>query len=543
MESVIAFVHFPLEICEKGWPEVYTLRSNDIFTVLVADDEDELREAVCRLIPWESIGFQLLGSAGNGLDALELVEQFQPDLLLTDIHMPFISGTDLARQVRELQPLIQIAFLSGYDDFEYAKLGIEYEVVSYLLKPISMEELTAALKEIHGKMAAKFHYFSSGIDCCGGLQLTVASLLLDGFADPPEEEALLSKLSDLGFVVTAPYQMTVLATRVDGSCLPSAAGMIDKVLQKYYSCCTIASGGRALTFLVSEDGFSRLDTALDELLQVLRRLLDDGCIIGVSRKFNRINLCHAACREAVDAQCIAGGSGIRRIGEMLAEPEIRSKAVPDTTAELEKLLYGADGYELDRYLTQCLSPPEDEGELAALQVLVALRDILSAALSAGDLFRLFQRHGLAAPLTVGMDGRELKRRIKEVCMTGQGILAERRQGGVGELCARAMRMIEQNYMDPELSLASVSEQLHVSPTYLSANMKKYAGNTFINLLIKKRMEAALALITSGGVRIAEAASRCGYADQHYFSFCFKKYYGVSPAKMRRSGGKDGGGEA
>ena len=519
------------------------MRNKDLFTVIVADDEEELREAVCRLIPWERIGFRLLGSAGNGLDALELVEQLQPDLLLTDIHMPFISGTDLARQVRELQPLIQIAFLSGYDDFEYAKLGIEYEVVSYLLKPISMEELTAALKEIHGKMAAKFHYLTSGGERGGSLQLAVASLLLDGFADPPEEETLLSTLSELGFVVTAPYQMTVLATYVDGSCLSEAVGMIDKVLQKYYSCCSIASGGRALTILVSEDGFSSLDMALDELLQGLCRFLDDGCVIGVSRKFNRINLSYTACREAIDAQCMSGGSGIRRIGDMLAEPEIRTAAVPDASAELEKLLYGADSSELDGYLKQCLSPAEDDGEMAALQMLVAVRSILSSVLSASELSRLFQRYGLAAPLTVGVDGEELKRRIRAVCMTGQGILAERRQGGVGELCGRALRMIEQNYMDPELSLAAVSEQLHVSPNYLSANMKKYTGDTFINLLIKKRMEAAMALITSGGIRIAEAAGRCGYADQHYFSFCFKKYYGVSPAKMRRGGGKDEGSEA
>lgn len=518
------------------------MESRDLFTVIVADDEEELREAVCRLVPWEHIGFKLMGSAGNGLDALELVEQLQPDLLLTDIRMPFISGTDLARQVRELQPLIQIAFLSGYDDFEYAKLGIEYEVVSYLLKPISMEDLTAALREIHSKMAAKFRDLSSGAGRGGGLQLAVASLLLDGFADPPEEEAVLASLSELGFVVTPPYQMTVLAARVDGSCLPAAVGMIDRVLQKYYSCCSIASGGRALTLLVSEDGFSRLDTALDELLQVLRRLLDGGCVIGVSRKFDRINLCHSACREAVDAQCMTGDSGIRRIGDMLAEPEIRSAAIPDAAAELEKLLYGDDCGALDRYLKRCLPAGEDDGELAALQVLMALRSILSGALSAGELSRLFHRYGLAAPLTAGVDSGELKRRIREVCMAGQSILSERRQGGVGELCGRALRMIEQNYMVPELSLASVSEQLHVSPNYLSANMKKYAGDTFINLLIKKRMEAALALITSGGVRIAEAASRCGYADQHYFSFCFKKYYGVSPAKMRRSGGKDGGGE-
>jgi len=88
-------------------------------------------------------------------------------------------------------------------------------------------------------------------------------------------------------------------------------------------------------------------------------------------------------------------------------------------------------------------------------------------------------------------------------------------------------------MDEDLSLNAVSERLHVSPNYLSANMKKYTGDTFINLLIKRRMEAALTLLQSGSLKVAEVAGRCGYSDQHYFSYCFKKYHGVSPARLRR----------
>lgn len=91
-------------------------------------------------------------------------------------------------------------------------------------------------------------------------------------------------------------------------------------------------------------------------------------------------------------------------------------------------------------------------------------------------------------------------------------------------------------MDELLSLGSVSERLHVSPNYLSANMKKYAGDTFINLLIKKRMEVAGDLLKTTNLKIHEVAKRCGYSDQHYFSYCFKKYYGVSPMALRRSGG-------
>ena len=82
-----------------------------MYTIVVADDEEELRRAIIRKIDWESIGFQVVGEAENGIEALELVERMEPDLLLTDIRMPFVSGIELARQVREVRPTTQIAFL------------------------------------------------------------------------------------------------------------------------------------------------------------------------------------------------------------------------------------------------------------------------------------------------------------------------------------------------------------------------------------------------------------------------------------------------
>ena len=119
-----------------------------LYTVVVADDEDELREAMCTMIPWQELGFRLAGSAGNGLDALQLVEERQPDLLLTDIRMPFISGIELARQVREVRPATNIAFLSGYDDFEYAQQAIRYNIISYMLKPLTVKGLGDELQVI-----------------------------------------------------------------------------------------------------------------------------------------------------------------------------------------------------------------------------------------------------------------------------------------------------------------------------------------------------------------------------------------------------------
>ena len=120
-----------------------------MYTIVVADDEEELRRAIIRKIDWESIGFQVVGEAENGIEALELVERMEPDLLLTDIRMPFVSGIELARQVREVRPTTQIAFLSGFDEFSYAQQAIQYNIISYMLKPITMVGLTEELKKIN----------------------------------------------------------------------------------------------------------------------------------------------------------------------------------------------------------------------------------------------------------------------------------------------------------------------------------------------------------------------------------------------------------
>lgn len=90
-----------------------------------------------------------MGEAENGIEALELVEREEPDLLLTDIRMPFVSGIELARQVREVRPTTQIAFLSGFDEFSYAQQAIQYNIISYMLKPITMADLTEELKKIN----------------------------------------------------------------------------------------------------------------------------------------------------------------------------------------------------------------------------------------------------------------------------------------------------------------------------------------------------------------------------------------------------------
>ena len=397
----------------------------NLMSVVVADDEQELLGAVCQLIDWAGIGFKLVGRASNGLDALQLVEELQPDFLLTDIHMPFISGTALAAQVKAVQPLIQVAFLSGYDEFEYAQQGIASEVIAYLLKPISMAQLTQELIEIHRKIEKKQADFSAARQDASNYQAVAAAMLLDCYFYAGREENLKA-LSRMGLAPESIRSVTVAALScadADAQACQTALGAAEKFLSRQYPCRGFCSAGRIVLLLTSENGFLQLHAAIDELRRALKRLLDLDVSAGISKEHTPDADFHEAYKEAMEAL---------------------------KTAETESGFCAADG-----------------------------------------------------------------------------------QSGIDQLCGRVLQIIDKEYMDETLTLQSVSERLHVSASYLGPNIKKNAGDTFINLLIRKRMAVALNLLQSSDSRIAEIARRCGYSDQSYFGYCFKKFYGVSPAKMRQ----------
>ena len=397
----------------------------NLLSVVVADDEQELLGAVCQLIDWAGIGFKLVGRASNGLDALQLVEELQPDFLLTDIHMPFISGTALAAQVKAVQPLIQVAFLSGYDEFEYAQQGIASEVIAYLLKPISMAQLTQELIEIHRKIEKKQADFSAARQDASNYQAVAAAMLLDCYFYAGRVENLKA-LSRMGLAPESIRSVTVAALScadADAQACQTALGAAEKFLSRQYPCRGFCSAGRIVLLLTSENGFLQLHAAIDELRRALKRLLDLDVSAGISKEHAPDADFHEAYKEAMEAL---------------------------KTAETESGFCAADG-----------------------------------------------------------------------------------QSGIDQLCGRVLQMIDKEYMDETLTLQSVSDRLHVSASYLGPNIKKNAGDTFINLHIRNRMSVALNLLQSSDSRSAESARRCGYSDQSYFGYCFKKFYGVSPAKMRQ----------
>ena len=119
------------------------------YKILLVDDEEEVRKSIIKKINWEEEGFLVVGDAENGVEALEKIENLNPDLVFTDIRMPYMDGLELIKEINIRYPLIKSIIFSGFDDFDYAKEAIKMGVIEYVLKPVSAVELTEILRKIH----------------------------------------------------------------------------------------------------------------------------------------------------------------------------------------------------------------------------------------------------------------------------------------------------------------------------------------------------------------------------------------------------------
>lgn len=123
-----------------------------LYSVMLVDDEEEVIQIIMKKLDWASMGFQIVGYAHNGAEALELAEECQPDVVMTDIKMPYMDGLELSRRLKERYPSIRIIIFSGFDEFEYAKEAVHLEVEEYMLKPINSDELTECLKRVKNSL-------------------------------------------------------------------------------------------------------------------------------------------------------------------------------------------------------------------------------------------------------------------------------------------------------------------------------------------------------------------------------------------------------
>ncbi|MFV0363570.1 MAG: response regulator [Suipraeoptans sp.] len=527
-----------------------------MYTVIIADDEFELRQSLLENIDWNRLGFEVVGEATNGMEALELVEELEPDLLLTDIKMPFVSGIELAREASRIRPAMNIAFLSGYDDFEYAKEAIQYNIISYLLKPLSGEELSNELLAIREKMDKQVEQiksletqmrqeerdeimkFSFLVDLCMNEEQDI-------FSKEDNELELEETASQvgLGSLSENTKNFLIFVTRVldaQGRNITKLEHQtfVSNIVTRYAKNTSAYINGKVISIVSGslrnlnkyEEVFTK------EIIQNSKKYLDANCIIGVSDKFDLLISARKAYLDSITAWDYAKEesdniffiSDMPKPGAPSPETEICStEEIRTITLELERRMKTGQGVE--EFLEMTIGKIDRQSNsLLILQILTTIYGVVSTLADAKSKDTLMKEFLINEKINVNYSYED----IVSLASSASEVIVGQRRHNTEIICEEMLDIIDNEYMSMELSLSEISKKLHISSGYLSTVIKKNKGATFVSLLTAKRMEVAKEYLLFTAKKVMEISEDCGYSDYHYFSYCFKKYYGISPNKMR-----------
>ncbi len=497
---------------------------NNKITIALADSDSDFLTRLNERIDWEHHGYFPVGTAADEEEIMHLLETQKPDLLFISRNMLTDECID---RFRNADPLVRFVVF-----MEPGEKKTELPAtIAYMVKPLSLSRVTAELNKIYYQITNSNVPVTYGDRNEHDLSITIFSLLMNIFEEPVSEEEMIAELSLYGFEFEDGYQLRVLATYCADHrlMLREMVDRINSIIRKYYFCGSFILGNRIISLLMSNDDFMQMDNVVTEIRDAVSGRTGGECTIAISRPFQKTNSLIPSCFEAVDA------TKRNSHAELLRQTESNDGVVLGEmrkAAEFDKMLIATDREELARYLSEILQ--NEISEMGVLQILMTASSVFSASLGEAEMERLLRIHQLVNPMSDAGNLELVKQRIMYFCLAGNELLVRRKQRDGEQMVNRTISMIEHYYMEASLSLNNISRHLHITPNYLSSLIKKYSGETFSNLLIGKRMEVARNLLENSNLKVSEIAEKCGYSDQHYFSYSFKNFYGISPLKMRKN---------
>ncbi|MCG8478226.1 MAG: response regulator [Spirochaetales bacterium] len=532
------------------------------FTILIADDEAPIREGIRDRIDWEALGFRLVADCGDGREALAAFRIHGPDVVLSDIRMPFLDGIELTRTILTERPQTHVLLLTGHDEFEYAQAAVRLQVWDFLLKPISSKQLHDVLARLASEMVEEQRRRSDVARLRRQWEehlplLRERSLNELILGEGPIDDAL-ERLDELGIAFEHIRKRVVLVApdrgeemnegRRDPQDKRGVGGDLQMLALSNLVRDLLATPTGAVQFLTHDERIALVlsgdDGDLFERLDRLRRRASDrlgtSVTIGIGRAYGRTEEIRRSYRDADRAlmqRFLFGGNRILSAETYDATSDATWHNHSALRAELMQRIRHVDrrgAYDALARLIEDARTTRQPIERCVLNLQRALARLLDgmeelnldreiAALSRSNPFE-----EIAAMPT--LDAVEP---WFEALIGRMFDVLEERIGNQGELKVRSARAyLAEHYSDAGLSLTHVCAELSVSVSHFSKSFKAVTGRTFVEYLTELRIEKAKELLVSEGSRGYEIAPRVGFRDPHYFSTIFKKVCGVTPTQFR-----------
>ena len=518
------------------------------YKVILVDDEHDVRERIISKIN-KCEDFEVVADASNGYDALDLIDSMNPDIVITDIKMPFINGIELIKEIRKNYPTVKVGIISGYDEFNYAKEAIDLNVISYLTKPITQDDVVQFLgrmktsldkdRQISQDLDDMKKYYDESKDIV--INNTFRTIL----TTPNKED--IEKLASYDVAVNEKYIIATL--ELDGKYsniehekqMATLRRMATEILNEEHEVHRVSLSA-ALVYIIKVEGdtFKRdIDATFYRIVKSVELYMKAQVFIGISNQYlNFMNILDAfeESEQARSYHRFVDTGNIVYFNELTEKEHVH---ITLTDLQIQSLQYAFKFCTEQEVLDTMENIKENihlgKDKINSLQlVTINLASIIirHAGLSNVDLKEI----GYPNLLDMMSNFRTLDELFKfasQVIFKIRNTNIQRKINKSEQILENALYYIKVNFANHNLSMETVCDAVGVSVSYLSMLFKRDKETTFNKYLINLRMQKAMELLKMTENKVVDVADKCGYNEVYYFSYSFKKFTGMSPKEYRK----------
>ncbi len=519
------------------------------YKAFFVEDEIVTREGIRDNVDWRGNGFEFCGEAPDGEIALPQINSTQPDLLITDIKMPFMDGLELCKIIRERMPWMKIIILSGHDEFEYAQEAIKLGVTEYLLKPVTVQDMHRVLARIAAQIDRERREQENLERLKNQVEENRAALrerlLLNLAMGAVSSAEAIEKGQLLGLDLVAGCYLAVVVQIV----LPQTADSFDyhayrgvqhalaEPLECQADVLLIKKDVEELVLIMKGDSADTLRVRKDQLAQTIQRqAATAGCsvTIGCGTVKHRLTDIYQSFVEAlVEAQSMGSRdtAPLNNIG--------KAELLKINKPAVESYLRCGVKEDFPDFFDTFIHPLCDPALKSNLVKNYLVMDIVLATAKfvtdlGGDVDQVVPAlDNLDATLTEITTVDLLRDRLHEILVGALAYRDSLTNHQHNMMLQQVHDYIDQHYMDANLSLNEVAGQVSLSPSHFSTVFSQETGQTFKEYLTEVRLKRAKELLRSTTLKSFEISYQIGYSDPHYFSYVFRKHTGLSPKEYRQ----------
>lgn len=487
-----------------------------MFRVLIAEDEELIREGLKNILDWENMGFKIVYTATDGVDAYQYLEKQSVDLIMTDISMPQKNGLELIKDIREIDNNVHVIILTGYDDFDYARNALRLNVEDYLLKPIDEEELEKCVMNIKGKLERRkqksnlFAFLKGNIEWENNFEIKKQFSFIDGYRivsalilwEGDEEKG-----QELYYYLKTNYKKEALSFHYG-----------DKEIYIIYQ--------------IEQEKNINL-----EIFHILQNQIEVDCHVNtffalsdIGDDWNYLKRLYQQTQYLKKYKIMKGYGSVINYSDIKNQ---ETKEIVIKKEEIKKLLISRDRTGLINYFDRIFCS-EMKGEYSLGSIYQSLLEIAFVFQKVIEEFSLSHERidfvQLIETLHNFEDSYEMKHHIIEVALSVMNELNVEKKTYtpvISQILAEVAKDLGQT-----CNLKSLSAKYRVNTSYLGQLFQKEVGVSFLQYVNQLRNEKAKELILNTNMKINEIALQVGYTESNYFYRKFKQCYGISPNMMR-----------